>query len=89
METEGEVVEPNESVVLRKKIGGWVLITFGVLLSYVFVYPIILFSIEPIWDRWEWVDDVVEFSVVPLDYLHESVPAYRGFIDWIDSIIIP
>ena len=89
METEGEVVEPNESVVLRKKIGGWVVITFGVLLSYVFVYPIILFSIEPIWDRWEWVDDVVEFSVVPLDYLHESVPAYRGFIDWIDSIIIP
>ena len=89
METEGEVVEPNESVVLRKKIGGWVLITFGVLLSYVFVYPIILFSIEPIWDRWEWVDDVVDFSVVPLDYLHESVPAYRGFIDWIDSIIIP
>ena len=89
MGTEGDIAESTERMVMRKKIGIWTLITFGVLLSYVFVYPIILFSIEPIWDRWEWVDDVVEFSVVPLDYLHESVPAYRGFIDWIDSIIIP
>lgn len=72
-----------------KRWGIWGVIALGVVLSYLFLYPVVLIPIEDadgsgtLLDLPEWADEVVDMSELPLFWLIDNCDPYHDYVQWL------
>ena len=92
-ELESEPVEAvageGEEKPRRRGVLFWTIVCLGVLVNYVLVFPfpIMWYFESDFYDTSPlWLDDLVEWTVIPLEIMAEFEP-YGAYLDWAYAIV--
>ncbi len=81
--------EPPPHRVFRRQALFWCVNGMGLLALYALAYPIAAILFYETFEDWlpDSVENVLDLSVAPLDWLHDNVPLYASYLEWLFDLM--